>query len=216
MFSIDAFHRQYDTDVTEMVVNGRHFRFFVPRSIERFVDSEHPFDNFPLWAKLWEGAWVLADYLARLPVETDKRFLELGAGLGLVGIVAAAFGHRMTMTECDPHALAFARANAVANQCPQVDVLPLDWKAPKLDGTFDGIFGAEIVYSEAACRPLLKLFERSLKPDGEVVLALGPRKAASVFLDAAKVRYDIRLQPKRLRSGDQGVPVLLCRMRLKR
>ena len=46
-----------------------------------------------------ESILVLSGYLAGLPPDVNRRFLEIGAGVGLVSIVAATFGHQITMTE---------------------------------------------------------------------------------------------------------------------
>ena len=53
MFSIDQFNRQYDTERRDIVIDGRRYWFFVPQSIDRFIDPEDPLQDFPLWAKIW-------------------------------------------------------------------------------------------------------------------------------------------------------------------
>jgi methylase of polypeptide subunit release factors len=58
---------------------------------------------------------ILSGHLADLSPVVNKRLLEIGGGVGLVSIVAATFGHKITMTEWDPDALNFARANAFSN-----------------------------------------------------------------------------------------------------
>jgi len=37
-----------------------------------------------------------------MPVASSKKFLEIGGGAGLVSIVAAAWGHDITLTESNP------------------------------------------------------------------------------------------------------------------
>ncbi|MDZ7582489.1 MAG: hypothetical protein U5R30_18380 [Deltaproteobacteria bacterium] len=93
MFSIDQFNRHYDTERRDVVIDGRSYGFLVPRSIDRFIDSEDPLHDFPLWAKIWPASVVLARRLSRLPVVPGQRILKIGSGLGLVGIVAACSGH---------------------------------------------------------------------------------------------------------------------------
>ena len=55
MFSIDAFHRQYQTEVRESVISELPFRFLVPQSLDQFLDPEDLFHQFPLWTKIWEA-----------------------------------------------------------------------------------------------------------------------------------------------------------------
>ena len=128
-----------------MAIRGQSFSFFLPESLDTFIDLQDIFHDFPLWAKLWEASLVLADYTARLHVEPDRNFLEIDCGLGLVGIVASSFGHNVTMTEYNPDALNFARANALLNNASTIDIMALDWGNPQLQGSFDTIMGSEIM-----------------------------------------------------------------------
>ena len=101
----------------EMTVRGQHYTFRIPLDIDRFMDADDPMHNFPLWARIWKASWILADHLAGMPMEAAGSILEIGSGLGVASIVAASRGHRVTMTEYDEDALAFARANAAINGC---------------------------------------------------------------------------------------------------
>lgn len=115
MSSLESFDRKYETETKDVVIRGRRFSVLVPRTLDRFVDPHDIFNNFALWSKLWEASIVLADYLAGTTTDPQKRFLEIGCGLGLVGVVASSFGHEVTMTEYNPDTLNFARANAQKN-----------------------------------------------------------------------------------------------------
>lgn len=213
MFSRESFHRTHETDVGEVKVRGRVFRLFTPRHIEPFLNEGDALRDFPLWAKIWEASLVLADFLAGMPPERDRRFLEIGAGIGLVSLVAASFGHDITLTEHNPHALEFARANAHANGCPGLQILDLDWNRPSLPGRFDGIVGSEVVYHERDFDPLERLFDTLLKPSGEIILAQGVRKTSVEFLARMQRAFRVEGHKKVLRSGGREVPVILCKMR---
>ena len=104
-FSLESFHQEYDTETTEMTVRSRKFQFFLPRSLDRFINTEDLLQQFPLWAKIWEASWILANYIAGKTPDPDKSILEIGGGIGLVSIIGAAFGHHITMTEFDDHAI---------------------------------------------------------------------------------------------------------------
>jgi len=172
--------------------------------------------EFPLWAKLWPASWVLAGYLAEVPVAAEKDFLEIGGGVGLASIVAASFGHRITMTENNPDALQFARANALINECPQLDIQALDWNHPRLTGQWDYIIASEVSYREEDMPALLALFKNSLKTSGEVILAGEMRKLSKDFYKALETMFDIRVLKKILRSDDEQINIFVFRMRLKR
>lgn len=89
--------------------------------------------------KLWEACYVLADALLAHPdLCQGKHVVELGAGVGLLGLVAGyCLGAcRVTMTDVDAQVLQFLRANVEANAAaaaagavPVVEVAALDWSA---------------------------------------------------------------------------------------
>lgn len=60
-------------------------------------------DKLGVAAALWDGALVLAGYLAAQPHYRylGMRCVELGAGVGLVGLALAAMGARVTITDVD-------------------------------------------------------------------------------------------------------------------
>lgn len=205
-----------ETEEKTVGIRGRKFTLLTPKSIDQYIDPVNPVQDFPLWAKVWEASWVLADYLAGLPVDPGKRFLEIGCGLGLVGIVAASFGHKVLMTEHNPEALEFARANAEKNQCPDVETLDLDWNSPPIYGRFDWIVGSEVVYHERDFEPLRKLFERLLKPEGEVILCEGIRRTSLEFFKEMQKHFELKAQQKSVRSPEKTIPVILCRMKRKK
>jgi len=204
-----------ETEEKTVGIKGRKFTLLTPKFIEQYIDSEDPLQNFPLWAKAWEASWVLADFLAGLPPESEKRLLEIGCGLGLVGVVAASFGHRIVMTEHNPDAMEFARANAELNHCSDVEILDLDWNNPAIYSRFDYIVGSEVVYHEKDLEPLKKLFERLLKPDGEVILCEGIRKTTLDFFKEMQRHFDLKALQKSIRSPEKTVLVILCRMKRK-
>jgi len=212
MFSLESFHQAYDTTVNEMAIAGRQFQVLLPADLTPFIDARDVFHEFPLWAKIWPASWVLAGYLAEMPVVPGKKMIEIGAGIGLVSIVAASFGHRVVATESNPDALQFALANAAVNGCPQLPILALDWNHPQLEGPVDYIVASEVAYKKHDFQPLLRLFKNFLKPDGEVLLAGEMRRVSREFYQQLEADFSVRAQKKILRSGDQEIAVFLLRL----
>ncbi len=219
MFSMSAFHQKYETDVSSLVIGDRRFKFFVPKSLDPFLDKEDVFSQFPLWSKIWEASIVLANHVAAMPVDPRGHLLEIGCGVGLVGIVAANCGHRVTMTEYNRDALNFARANARVNHTSgssELGIVELDWTKPVLEGRFDTILGSEVIYKEEYFEPLLGLFRRYLKPDGEIILAEGLRKTTVAFFKRMSTTCDVKAQKKILRSKGEEKRIILAGMRFKK
>ncbi len=215
MFSLESFYQDYETETKEVVVKDRKFQILLPRSLTGFINTHDVFHEFPLWAKIWRASWVLADYLAAMPVAAKRNFLELGAGVGLVSIVATSFGHRITMSEYNYDALQFARANALINDCPKLPVVELNWNRPQLPGRYDYIVASEVTYKKEDCRPLVNLLKDCLKPKGEVILAGEMRKSSMDFYKELANLFNIKVQKKVLRSNDEEIGIYFFRMTLK-
>ena len=216
MFSLESFHKEYETTTNEIVINGRKFQVLLPKDLAGFINTRDVLHEFPLWAKIWPASWVLAGYLAEMPVASAKKIIEIGAGTGLVSIVAASFGHDITLTESNPDALQFARANALVNGCPQLPIRQLDWNRPQLKGRVDYIVASEVTYKKDDLPPLLSLFKHCLSPDGEVLLAGEMRRVSKDFYQQLETDFKIRVQKKILRSSDEKIAIFLLRMTRKR
>ncbi len=216
MFSMSAFHQKYETDVSSLAIGDRRFRFFVPRSLDPFLQKGDVFAEFPLWSKIWEASMVLANHVAAMPVNPRGRLLEIGCGVGVVGIVAACRGHRVTMTEYNRDSLDFARANAHVNHTGESwvpEIVELDWTRPALEGRFDTILGSEVIYKEEYFEPLTALFRRYLKPGGEIILAEGLRKTSMAFFKNMSGICEVKARKRVLRSKGEEKRVILASMR---
>lgn len=213
--ALPAICDKFATETIPVTIHGRRLQFIKPKEIDSFIDPDDPLKAFPLWAKIWEASAVLAEYMAQLPTEPPLQILELGAGLGVAGITAAAFGHRVTITEHDPHALEFIKANASFNHCPGAMICPLDWARRELEGQFDLIIGSEIVYSDQIIDLLGAVFQKYLRPQGRIVLAEGVRATGVRFWERMAPRFDIRVRKTILRSEEETRTILLFEMRPK-
>ncbi|MFT7815790.1 protein N-lysine methyltransferase METTL21A [Arapaima gigas] len=127
-------------------------------------------------AVVWDAAVVLCMYLELGRVELcGKTAIELGAGTGLVGMVAALFGAHVTITD-RASALDFLHANVRNNIPPEkreaVVVSELTWGENLeryMAGGYDLVLGADIVYLEDTFPALLRTLEH-LSSDKTVVL----------------------------------------------
>jgi len=163
-----------------------------------------------LWIKIWEASLILADHLVNQ--SQSKKILELGAGLGTIGIIAESFGYMVTSTEYDSQSLQFLMANAHINECKNIHIQQLDWHKPNIDDKFDIIIGSELIYKESDFEPLIALFRKYLLPGGEILLANEPRKSYEPFLDVLKQWYHIEIWRKRLRASDETKTILMTRL----
>ena len=128
----------------------------------------------PYWAYLWAGARVLAVYATRRMSLVGVRVLEIGCGLGLPGVAAAAAGAAVTFVDRAEPALAFVRASLDANGL-QGDLRGIDYRELAADERFDLILAAEVAYEREGFAELAAFFGRHLAPGGRVVMADGFR-----------------------------------------
>ncbi|XP_071977148.1 protein N-lysine methyltransferase METTL21A isoform X3 [Engystomops pustulosus] len=112
-------------------------------------------------AVVWDAAVVLCMYLEAGGVNLQGRsVIELGAGTGLVGIVAALLGGDVTVTDRDM-AMEFLKSNVYDNLPKELEhrmsVKPLNWGVGLENySPFDVILGADIIYLEETFQDLLK------------------------------------------------------------
>lgn len=212
MLSNRDFVEKYDPEIRPLKAGGRTFKFYLPRTIDRFIDSEDPLKDFPLWAKVWPSSMVLADYMVSEPAGGDRKTLEIGAGIGIVGIAAFSFGHDIVMSESNANALEFARANAQINDCAELPIISLDWRQTGPSGRFDRIVGSEVVFRDDDILPLKNLFRSLLNPGGEIILSSEIRKPLIDLLRMMDGKYEIKVQTKVLRSGTEEMKIVFCKM----
>lgn len=149
---------------------------------------------------LWTCSQILCGYLIDNPHHVkDELVLELGAGLGLCGIVAHHLGaKKLLATDGDVKVLENLKFNMKLNglpvelnqtehsddcskkptriACPQ---LVWDNNLPQFEevhGKHSVIMGTDVFYAPASIEPLWQTVDTLLKPDGSFLLAFCPHK----------------------------------------
>jgi predicted nicotinamide N-methyase len=141
-----------------------------PVSPDALLDEEaFARDEFlPYWAELWPAATALA---AALPEVAGLRVVELGCGLGLPSLVAAARGADVTASDWADDAVELLRENAARNGLTlQAEVR--DWRNPWPE-RFDLALAADVLYERRNVEPLLERL-RELAPVAYIGLAGRP------------------------------------------
>lgn len=195
---LDVITSRYDLAQEEVHIGMRTFTMTVVRDpdllLERVTPAQFAQDErLPYWAELWTSSLALARSCLEENDFHGKHVLELGCGVGLVGLSAASGGAHVVMTDYEHDALLFTQYNAAVNLSPdvvrkQIQLHHLDWRAPGLMGQYDAVLGADILYERSLHEPLLRILDEALVPGGRVVLTDPERSMALAFLDAARER----------------------------
>jgi ETFB lysine methyltransferase len=189
--------------VREVDVGPHAFRLTLPANPDEFLGdadtlANPPGDDYvPYWPHLWPAALPMAAIVGAAGWTKGTAALELGCGVGLVGLAGLAAGLDVTFSDYEPAAIELARANAADNGFPHAAALLLDWRHP-LPRRFPVILACEVVYEVRNHEPLLSLLDVMLAAGGVCWIGDAGRQAAADFIDLARSRrYAVELRNER-------------------
>lgn len=139
----------------------------------------------PYWGLLWDAAPATARRVLQHSWPAGATALELGCGIGLVGIAGRLAGLQVTFSDLVPSAVQLSLANARANGCDDCCGLVIDWQAPPAL-QFDVLLASDVLYDATNHQPLLNTLQVLLKPGGLVWIGDAGRANAPRFLQLAR------------------------------
>ncbi|PRP85080.1 hypothetical protein PROFUN_07264 [Planoprotostelium fungivorum] len=169
-----------------------------------------------LGTRIWDGAVVLARFLEKQGNDwhKGKKVIELGSGTGLTGIVTAACGASITMTD-KAALLPLLRYNVQQNSVhyphvmknTTVDELLWGDDTPAWSKS-DIIIGADLTYDFEDLPLLIRTMSSVLLPGGRVYLAYGEERAAvpSFFEQMKESGFVLKDTWKELDASDIKMP----------
>ncbi|KAM5254159.1 EEF1A lysine methyltransferase 3 isoform 3-T4 [Hipposideros larvatus] len=168
-------------------------------------------------ARVWEAALSLCNYFESQNVDfRGKKVIELGAGTGIVGILAALQGGDVTITDL-PLALEQIQGNVQANVPAggRAQVCALSWGINQhvFPGDYDLVLGADIVYLEPTFPLLLGTLQHLCGTHGTIYLASKMREehgTESFFQQLLPQHFQLELAQ---RDEDENVNIYRARHR---
>jgi predicted nicotinamide N-methyase len=171
----------------EVEAGGVALRLLRPPDAEALIDEDAFARNefLPYWAELWPAGLALA---AALPASLrGLRVVELGCGLGLPSLAAAARGAEVVATDWSEDAIELLRLNAERNGI-RLRAEVADWAGWNLDGPWDLVLSADVLYEHRNVPLLLDLLPRL----GAVALVAEPgRPPSQAFFREARERWQV-------------------------
>jgi predicted nicotinamide N-methyase len=171
------------TQVETFDVAGLTIQIVTVRDLEQHVDRDRLLHDEsvvpPYWALVWGGARVVADHLVTSVACAGRTVLDVGCGLGLVSLVAAARGARVTAIDREPAPIEFVRASAALNRL-SVEALTGDVTMP-MARRFDLVIAADLLYERSEFERLASALAALVAPGGTLLVADPQRVDTSGF-----------------------------------
>jgi predicted nicotinamide N-methyase len=142
------------------------------------------------WRRVWPAGLGLASYIVERFGSgglAGRQVLDLGCGVGLVGIVCGRLGASVTFLDRELGALAAVRRNCRRNGIDPAHTIGGDWNhggrriAPD---AYDVVVGGDVVYDDLEWPAISAALLRTLRADGLALLA-DPGWVAEAKLRAA-------------------------------
>lgn len=179
-FSFDGLH------------DGSTINLHLPADADAILDQEATLEEHersgyvPYWAHLWPAAEPMAKFVASIDWSAESPILELGCGVGLVGLAALAKGANVIFSDCCRDAVETALFNAQENNFTNARGMILDWFNPQCSQQFETILACDVLYEERFHLPIVETLAKLLSPTGVCYLADPGRQLAAEFLRLAQ------------------------------
>jgi predicted nicotinamide N-methyase len=175
----------------QLVIGDRTFRIQAPidpdQLLEQVTERSGVDEPEPYWAAIWQASLGLAEFILKRDWPASQAAVELGCGLGIVGLAALSRGLDIVLTDYVPAAVEAAIANAHRNGFSQVRGMLLDWRQPPA-WRVPLVFAADVLYERQSHEPLLNTLDRLLTPQGQAWIGEPGRSVAHDFLVLAQQR----------------------------
>lgn len=164
-----------------LLIDGYELKLVVVENSDELLMASVEQVETPLWLEIWPASIGLARWFLQGPDLSGKTILELGCGLGLAGLAAAAKGAKVIMTDYVPESVELAAESGQLNGFDTEGAVA-DWRNFNIQDKYDFIIGADICYHPELNPWLRKIFAANLKPGGLLTLSDPGRHDSAILL----------------------------------
>ena len=172
-------------------------------------------DWMPYGVALWPAALAMAHEIATRADEFRGRtVLELGAGTGLPGIVAAALGASVVQTDRSELITHVCRMNGERNRMTGIEYRLADWTEWDDPKRYDWMIGSDVLYADSLHDSLRRIFDENLVPGGRLLMADPYRAYSLLFMeDLERSGWKITHSRWSIGEGDSARPIAVYELR---
>lgn len=174
-------------------ISGEQFDLTIPAVPDALLDTPetleaHHADGYmPYWGYMWPTSLEMCKAILERPRTPGLPTLELGTGVGLVGVAALRAGLDVLITDYDELSVHLALHNAVRCGYPETEGAILDWRNPP-PRQYPLILACDLIYELQNHDPLLNTIDAMLAPGGEAWFTDPGRHHSGAFVDLVPKR----------------------------
>jgi predicted nicotinamide N-methyase len=145
-------------------------------------------EPFPFWAKLWASSKALTKFLIEQPNwVTDKRILEIGAGIGQPSFTIASKATEVIISDYNRDAVELINTNIDYSASTNAKGIIVDWNGFDYSIKADVILLSDINYAPNEFKPLLQVIEHYISKDAVIIIATPQRIMGVPFIEGLQV-----------------------------
>lgn len=165
------------------MIGEQKLELFVPQQ-QTVVPGEGVDTGDLYWAKVWPASIALSRFLhTNTDYIKDKTILELGAGLGLPSLTAAASARQIYCSDLSPEAMRIVTASAKHNNITNVQCAVYKWQQPAQLSNAEVVLLSDVAYDPKSFDPLYDLIMNFLNSHKTVIISTPHRLTARKFME---------------------------------
>lgn len=159
-----------------------HVKIPDPVEVENYCNANNSASEF-YWSQVWPAAIGMCEYMAERSEQfTNKKVLEIAAGLALPSLLAAKMQAIVTSTDLYASAIEWIKKNAALNELKNLESFTLDWQHIPSHITTDVLLLSDINYAQESFDALEKMILHFLHQQTTILISTPERLVAKQFI----------------------------------